>query len=82
MNIMSGAGTCRIPKLDPFHPHAMRLVEDRSDPLRCKTEPRANLSDGVLNITGKQNFKPFFQPQWFIQPQLSTPSTVSSARSE
>ena len=33
----------------------MDLVEELTDPLRCKTEKRAVLSDGVLNITGKQH---------------------------
>ena len=56
MNVTSHTAACRIPKLDPFHPHAMKLVEDLSDPLRCKTEQRATLSGGVLNITGKQHY--------------------------
>ncbi len=56
MNVTSHTAACRIPKLDPFHPHAMKLVKDLSDPLRCKTEQRATLSGGVLNITGKQHY--------------------------
>ncbi|CAB4002754.1 uncharacterized protein LOC113676100 isoform X1, partial [Paramuricea clavata] len=52
MNVTSDTVACRIPKLDPFHPHAMKLVEDLSNPLRCKTEQKAILSGGELNITG------------------------------
>ena len=52
----SGAGTCQIPQLDPFHHDAMRYMEDMSD-LSCVTERRASLSGGVLNITGKPNIK-------------------------
>ena len=55
MNMTSGSEACRIPKLDPFHPHAMKLVEDLKEPLRCKTKQRATLSDGLLNISGKKN---------------------------
>ena len=53
MNKTSRSATCRIPKLDPFHPHAMKLVEDLKDPIHCKNVQRATLSGGVLNITSK-----------------------------
>ena len=53
MNVTSGSAACRIPQLDPFHPHAMKLVKDLSDPLHCKTKQRATLSGGLLHITGK-----------------------------
>lgn len=53
MNMMSGSATCRIPKLDPFHPDAMKQMKDLAGPLRCKTVKRATLGGGVLNITGK-----------------------------
>lgn len=55
MNKTSSRRICRIPKLDPFHANAMNLVEELTAPLSCKTEKRAILSGGVLNITGKQH---------------------------
>ena len=54
MNKLSHGRICRIPRLDPFHANAMNLVEELTDPLSCKTEKRAILSGGILNITGKQ----------------------------
>ena len=62
MNMTSHSASCRIPKLDPFHAHAMKLVKDLKDPIRCKNEQRAILNGGVLNITGKHHLKYWLTP--------------------
>ena len=43
---------CNIPKVDPFDPQAMKLVQNVG-PLKCEKPQRATLKAGVLTITGK-----------------------------
>ena len=53
LNMSPRTATCQIPKLDPFHPIAMKTMQD-VQPIRCSKKQRATLSGGMLNITGKQ----------------------------
>lgn len=47
-------GACRIPRINPFDPLAMNLVTNDLEPVRCKVERRATLSNGALRITGEK----------------------------